>query len=68
MNKEEVKALLCAAARLAPDSSKTKKRLSYTVAFIEMLLKELKPDIPLDAAIADGPEGLVGAQGLPSRP
>ncbi|KAF5365578.1 hypothetical protein D9758_003124 [Tetrapyrgos nigripes] len=45
-------ALLQAVTRLAPESSKRKKRLPYTISFITTLLEDLNPNKPLDTAVA----------------
>ncbi|THV06979.1 hypothetical protein K435DRAFT_644252 [Dendrothele bispora CBS 962.96] len=52
MNDAEIDTILKAAFRLTPDSSKRKKRMPYTVTFMEMLLEDLKLDNPFDAAVA----------------
>ncbi|KAF9032010.1 hypothetical protein BDZ89DRAFT_948463 [Hymenopellis radicata] len=52
MKKDELDALLRAAERLQPPSSKTKKRLPYTVEIIEDLLSHLDLSTALDCAVA----------------
>ncbi len=52
MKKDELDALLRAAERLQPPSSKTKKQLPYTVEIIEDLLSHLDLLAALDCAVA----------------
>ncbi len=52
MKDDELDALLRAADALAPESSKRKKCLPYTISVIETLLSHFNLDIPLDAAVA----------------
>jgi hypothetical protein len=52
LNELEMEALLKAAISVTPPSSKRKKRLPYTMAFITAILSQLILTDPLDAAVA----------------
>ena len=51
LNQLEMDAVLRGAERLAPPSSKRKKRLPYTPEFIMELRQHLRPDDPFDTAV-----------------
>jgi len=51
LNEPELETLLKGAERIAPASSKRKKRRPFTIEFIEKLLQELDMSTPLDAAV-----------------
>ncbi|KAF9007756.1 hypothetical protein BDZ89DRAFT_1144413 [Hymenopellis radicata] len=51
IKKPELDALVRAAEKLQPSSSKRKKREPYTIAFMEAVIAKLDATLPLDAAV-----------------